>query len=223
MKTRISLTIILLMSLTECFSQFIDNYGVSTGLTYTNQLWYYSNSGTLNGSRNRGYKPGLEIFAMAEKELNRTFLVRSELGYLQKGFKNNVSLTSANGQIISYDHQNVLLNDVALDLKVKYKPFEFRVIPYAVAGFRGDYTISYRDINYSVAGSAGEYSLYGTVLHDMNRFNFGGLIGAGIILNNRIWFEACYNPSFTRSLKTSTLKIRDNCWELRVGFNINRI
>jgi hypothetical protein len=223
MKIKIILSFVVALITNTLFAQFVDNYGVNLGLTYANQLWKYNVVGNISGSQNKDFKPGLELFLMADKEINKVFLVRSELGYIQKGFKNNINVIATNGAPVNFEHQDVILNNLALDMSVEYKPFIFRVVPYALAGLRGDYMISYRDAKYTDPITGIEYNMYKTVLDEYNRFNLGGLIGLGAVFNNNIYFEAYYNPSITRNRDTSALKIRDNCWEVRVGFNINKL
>jgi hypothetical protein len=223
MKTRLFLLTIITLSTSCLHAQYIDNYGVNLGLTCTNQLWKYNVVGNISGSQNKEFKPGLELFFMADKELNNKFLVRSELGYIMKGFRNNINVTVATGVPADFEHKDVILNDLALDLGIQYRPFVFRVIPYAIAGLRGDYMVSYRDARYTDPNTGIEYSMYKSYLDEARKFNLGGLIGLGIKFNTNLYFEAYYNPSFTRSQNTSTLKTRDNCFEFRAGFNFNRL
>jgi hypothetical protein len=223
MKTKITFLALILLAPVCLQGQFIDNYGVNLGLTYANQLWKYNVIGNISGSQNKDFKPGLELFFMADKELNDKFLVRSELGFIQKGFRNNISVTGTTGLPVDFDNQNVNLNNLALNLGIQYRPFRFRVVPYAVAGLRGDYLLFYRDVKYKDTATGIEYSMYKSLLDEYKKFNLGGLIGMGVLFNNNIYFEAYYNPSITRNRNTSTLKIRDNSWEVRVGFNFNKL
>lgn len=215
MKQRLVLIIVLTFVAKLSYSQIIDRYGVNVGASYATQIWDYK---LVNVDSDNGYKFGLQAFLQAEKDLGDFLALRTEFGYIQKGFKNNLELTSA-----VTNNDNVILHDLALNLALKVNPIKADYSPYLLVGFRGDYMISYKDIEIEEPGSGLKFSMYELVIEDFNKFNLGGLLGLGIDIKNLIYFEIEYNPNFTKNLDATGLSVKDNCWGIKLGLNINKL
>ena len=214
------LTLILLTLITTHLSaQIIDKYGVNFGTSYTTQSWDYK---SFSGNQSNDYKVGLSAFLSAEKKLGKVISIRPEFGYIQKGFKNNLVLTFYDGSSAGSFNQNVVLHDLAANLGLKISPFDRKFSPYVVVGLRGDYLIAYKDVVVK-APDGSDYPMYKSMIDEFNKTNLGGLISLGIEFSDLIYFEAEYNPSITSSYDSELLRIRDDCWGVKLGININKL
>lgn len=221
MKKNILIIVILSFVSQYVNAQFIDKFGFNIGATYSNQLWDYKSFTTINPKQD--YKTGLSFFISAEKEIIRILSVRSELGYIQKGFKNNIESIGGNRFPQGVGGKNVNFHDVALNLEFKIKPFHFKWSPYALIGLRGDYMISHNDIALYGPPYADNSALFKTELDAFNKANLGGLAGIGLEFNERYYLEFEYNPAITSSYNIPGLEIKDNCWDFKLGLNINKL
>ncbi len=221
MKQRSILIFAFLLLAKFSFCQIIDRYGINIGASYSNQFWDYKllNIDDLNGR----YKIGIQAFAQAEKDLGKYFALRTELGYVQKGFKNNFDIVNAEGTLGPENEGNVILHDLALNIGMKIKPLNIKYSPYLLTGLRGDYMVSYKDIEVKDPGSGKYYGVYQSVIEGFNKFNLGGLIGLGVTIKDLIYFEVEYNPNFTNNLDKESWTIKDNCWGAKIGVNVNEL
>ncbi len=201
-------------------SQLIDRYGINVGTSYSIQIW---DNKLVNVDSDNEYKFGLQAFFQAEKDFGKLLALRTEFGYIQKGFKNSLALTSAEGTFVGTNNDNVILHDLALNIGLKIKPLETDFSPYFLAGLRGDYMISYKDVEIEEPGSGLKFNMYESIIEDFNKFNIGGLIALGIDIKGLIYFELEYNPNFTKNLDETGLNIKDNSWGAKIGLNINKL
>ena len=220
MKQRLVFILVLILIAKFSHSQIIDRYGINIGTSYSTQIWNYK---LVNVDSDNEYKIGLQAFLQSEKDFGNLLALRTEFGYIQKGFKNNVKLTSAEGTFIGTNNDNVILHDLALNLGLKVKPLKTDYSPYILVGIRGDYLISYKDIELEEPGSGLKFNMYESTIEDFNKFNLGGLIGLGIDIRDLIYFEIEYNPNFTNNFDDTGLSIKDNCWGAKIGLNINKL
>lgn len=220
MKQRLVLILVLTLIAKFSHSQIIDRYGINVGTTYSTQIWDYK---LINDDTDIEYKFGLQAFLQAEKDLGNLLALRTELGYVQKGFKNNIQLTFAEGTSAGINDDNVILHNLAFNIGIKIKPLKADYSPYLLAGLRGDYMISYKDIELEEPNSGMKFNMYESTIEDFNKFNFGGLIGWGIDIKDLIYFEIEYHPNFTKSFDDTGLSIKDNCWGAKIGLNINKL
>lgn len=219
MKKEILIIIILLMVIQYGRSQFFAKYGLNIGATYSNQSWEFKTYKKFY----KDYKKGLSIFLSSEKKLSRTLSLRSEFGYLQKGFKNNSGWSVNKVEVSGIKGRDVLINDLGLNVVFKVLPFNSKVLPYALIGFRADYILSYKDIEYIEQSSGSKFGMYDDEFNEFNKFNLGGLIGIGVEFNNLYYIDLEYNPAITNYYNSNWLKIMDDCWGLKFGININKL
>ena len=217
MKKTIKIIIFLILFAQLSFSQIIDRYGVNAGASYSTQFW----NSNLIPEPNTEYKVGFMAFISAEKNHGK-FGLRAEIGYLQKGFIKSDELLFSNGSVI-IKNKSVILHDLALNTGLKITPFKFAVFPYLFVGIRGDYMISHRNnMVFEEPGSGIKYKLWESLIDDFNKFNLGGLLGLGVDIKEIIYFEIEYNPNFTKNINAKYLKIKDNCYGVKLGVNINK-
>lgn len=220
MKKRLTFILSMVLLANLSYSQLIDRYGINIGATYSTQIWDYK---LVPIDSDNEYKFGLQAFLQAEKDFGNILAVRTEFGYLQKGFKNNLTYTFSDGTPATFYNDNVVLHDLALNLALKVKLLKSEISPYLLVGFRGDYMISYKDIEIEEPSSGLKFNMYESTIEEFNKFNVGGLIGLGINLKKLFYFEIEYNPNITKNLDNEGLSIRDNCWGAKIGLNINKL
>lgn len=220
MKQRLVLLIALTLIAKLSHSQIIDRYGINIGTSYSTQIWDYK---LVSVDSDNEYKFGFQAFLQAEKDFGNLLALRTEVGYIQKGFKNNLELTFPDGTSAGTDNENVILHDLALNIGLKIKPLKTNYTPYLLAGLRGDYMISYKDIEFEEPASGLKFNMHESTIEEFNKFNLGGLIGLGIDIKGLIYFEIEYNPNFTKNLDEKGLSIKDNCWGAKIGLNINKL
>lgn len=221
MKRKIVLIVFVLISAPRVLNgQIIDSYGINLGVSYSTQLWDYQ---SVPINLDTYYKAGLMAFIQAEKAVSKRFALRTELGYIQKGFKNKFEWMSADGASAHVNKDNVVLHDLALNLALKVKPYESDYSPYLVAGFRGDYLIAYQDVVIEEPESGLTWHLFESAIEEFNKLNVGGLLGIGIEFKKWFYLELEYNPNLTKNFKGEFLRIRDNCWGVKLGLNMNKL
>lgn len=220
MKQRLVLILAFILIANLSHSQIINRYGINIGTSYSTQLWDYK---LVPVDSDNEYKFGFQAFLQTEKDFGNLFALRTEIGYIQKGFKNNITFTSEEGTFVGTNNDNVILHDLALNLGIKIKPLKSDYSPYLMVGLRSDYMISYKDVEVEEPGSGLKFNIYESTIEDFNKFNVGGLIGLGIDIKDLVYFEIEYNPNFTKNLDNSGLSIKDNCWGAKIGLNINKL
>lgn len=220
MKTPITVLAIFLFATQTSYGQAIDRFGINIGVPYATQVWTHKNG---NFHHDIGYKIGFMSFLRVEKDLSSRFTLRTELGYVQKGFKNKLEFTDSNGESLGVKNDDVILHELAFNLGLKIRPFENFSLPYLHAGLQSEYLIAYKDITVNVSGSEMEFGFYESTLSDLNEFNVGVLAGLGINLNERFYFEIEYNPNITKSFESDNLEIRDMAWGAKIGVNLNKM
>ncbi|GAB1405688.1 MAG: porin family protein [Lentimicrobiaceae bacterium] len=196
MKQRLVLIIALTLMAKLSYCQIIDRYGINIGTSYSTQIWDFK---LIKVDSDNEYKPGLQAFLHVDKDLGDLFALRTELGYIQKGFKTNVALVFPDGTEAGRVTDNVIFHDLALNLGLKVKPLKIDYSPYFMVGLRSDYMIDYKDIEVEEPNSGMKIGILKSTIDEFNKFNFGGLIGLGIDIKDLIYFEIEYNPNFTKS------------------------
>lgn len=220
MKQRLVLFLALVLIAKTSYSQVIDRYGINIGTSYSTQIRNYK---LINFDSGNEYKFGLQASLQAEKDFGNLLALRTEVGYIQKGFKNNIQLVFADGTTVEANNDNVILHNLALNMGLKVKPLKTDYSSYLLAGLRVDYMISYKDIEIEGLGSGLKFGIYESTIKNFNEFNIGGLIALGIDIKDLIYFELEYNPNFTKNLDDNVLSIKDNCWGAKIGLNINKL
>ncbi len=221
MKKTFLIFIILIFFTNYGTAQIFDKYGLNIGTSYFNQLWNYKLI-TVDNS-NKDYKLGMSAFFSAEKKINRLFSIRPEIGYIQKGFKNNLNFTLADGTSAGSTKGNVIFNDLGLNIGLKTTPFSSKFNPYVLLGIRGNYMFSYKDVIFEEKGSGLKFNMYKSQIDEFNKFNLDGLIGIGLEINDLTYLEFEYNPAILSSFNDSGLEIMDNGWIFKLGINLNKM
>jgi hypothetical protein len=214
--------LVLLVFLSLAFnvsSQFtIDKYGVKLGVGFSSQLWDDKISSFV--STRKDYKAGISALISAEKQLNEFFSVRSELGYVQKGFKNDLDI-AMDSSTLKVKGLNVTYHNVAFNLGMKLIPFKATVVPYVVIGLRTDYMLSFKDIVTTEPNSGAEISVYKNEIDKFHAINLSGIVAFGLEYKNMLYIEYEYCPFTTNSYNDASLKIRDLYRSISIGYNLD--
>ncbi len=219
MKQKILLFLVFLFIEKFSYGQIVDRYGVSLGTSYSTQIWDYK---LVNIKPDNAYKLGLQAFLHTEKDFGKFLALQTEFGYLQKGFKDNITLTLLDGTTMKKINSNLILHNLALNLGLKVKPIATKYAPYFLIGLRSDYLISHKPIEFEEPNSGKKINLHEATIEDFNKFNLGGLLGVGFDIKGLIYFEIEYNPNFTKNVNSKALEIKDKCWGAKIGLNINK-
>lgn len=218
-KTMLSVLIILFCITAE--GQFIDNYGFKTGAGLSNQYWRYKNDPFSGSSGWNDYRTGFIGQVYAEKNLGRYLSFRPAIGYIQKGFLDEITFLTAEGYEIAVKDNRVVFHDLSLDLTLKVNPFNKSVKPYIVGGLRGDYLLDYRSVIIGFQGE--EYELNTKLYDDFNKFTMGAIIGVGVSFIDLFFLDLEYNPAISKNFNSDGLAIKDKYFSLTFGLNINRL
>lgn len=197
-------------------AQFIDRYSISVGTTYATQEWDYVN--WPDWENNKSYRLGFTAFLSAEKDLNKLFVFRSNFGYMQNGFTNDLKFTLIDGSDAGPVDKDVVFHNLILDLSFKFAPFSAEYSPYLFLGARGGYRISYNDAYFSEEASGKSYPVFGARIDELSKFGFSGIMGFGIDLGKSFYVEMEYNPGFKRKLIDEAVEIKDICWVAKLGY-----
>lgn len=200
-------------------AQIIDKYGLRIGGGFSNHYWDYKNEVLSDLSSWMENKIGLSIYLNAEKELTNYLSIRPEIGYLQKGFKDDIIITTVEGDEIDTVNTGVILHNLSANIGLKLSPFDFLIRPYLIAGIRGDYMIDYKDFEIEFQGET--YGLYKSVIDDFNKFTLSGLIGIGFEYSDLLYLDIEFYPAITKNLDYTGLSIKDRYFGLTIGLNIN--
>lgn len=202
-------------------AQIVDAYGLRIGAGFSNQYWEYKVDMISGLSSWRNNKLGPVVYLNAEKKLTQHLSVRPEIGYLQKGFQDDIIITPPGEEEIYTDNKNVILHNLSANIGLKISPFEFLIKPYFIAGIRGDYMMSYKDREIEYQGEI--HSLYKYIIDDFNQFTLSGLIGIGFEYQELLYIDFEFNPSLTKNLDNMALAINDRFFGLTIGLNASTL
>nr|WP_321356450.1 outer membrane beta-barrel protein [uncultured Draconibacterium sp.] len=216
MKQTLIFLCILLVGAVHVKAQFIDRYSVSVGTTYATQEWDYVN--WPDWENNKSYRLGFTAFLSAEKDLNNLFVLRTDIGYIQKGFLNDQELFVVDGTSAGTIDKDVIFHNLALGLTFKIAPFSTGFSPYALVGARGEYLLDYKDSYFTEEGSGLEFPMFGNRIDEFNKLGLNGVVGLGIELGNLFYFEIEYNDNLSRKTDDTAIEVSDICWVAKLGY-----
>lgn len=215
--------IIFLLTITTtqiAHAQILNKYGIGVGTSYTTQKWDFKLI-PFDPSYST-YKHGFTAFAFGEKTINKYLGIKSELGYIQKGFKFNLQQsTDFQSNEFIYD-KNMILHDLQLNTGLKVSPFPTSISPYAIAGIYINQMIANKKISIRESPYDEIYYLDEEIIDSYSKFTMGYFAGLGIEFNSLIYIELTYNPSLTNNFRDKSLTIHDLSWEFKLGVNLNK-
>jgi hypothetical protein len=168
-------------------------------------------------------KMGLAVYTTAEIKLNRFLSFRPEIGYIQRGFKENVIITfadSTGGVSTGIDsEEKATIHNLSIDLSIIIYPFDIKLKPYLLVGMRNDYLLWYKD-QFDFQGK--KYDISNSIIKDFNKFILSGLICLGFNYKELVYIELEYNPAITNNFDNSNLRIKERYFGINAGLYINR-
>ena len=212
---------LILISCITAIGQFIDNYGIKIGVGLSNQYWKYKNDRFSYLSGWNDNRTGLIGQVYAEKNFGRYLSFRPTTGYIQKGFIDDITLKTEDGEELGVKNNNVLFHDLSLDLVLKVIPVDKTIKPYIFGGVRGDYLLDYRSVIINFQGE--DHELDTDLYDDFNKFTLGTIIGVGVSYKDLLFLDLEYNPAITKNFESDGLAINDKYFSLTLGVNINRL
>ncbi|WP_321344605.1 outer membrane beta-barrel protein [uncultured Draconibacterium sp.] len=216
MKQTLIIFCILLFGVVNVKAQFIDRYSISVGTTYATQEW--NNPLSSAWKLNTDYRFGYAAFLSAEKNLNKLFVLQSDIGYMQKGFINDLDLYFVDGTSAGTIDKDVIFHNLALDLTFKITPFSTKFAPYVLLGARGEYLLDYKDSYFTEDGSGLVFPMLGDRINEFNKLGLNGVAGIGIELGNLFYFDIEYSHNLSRKTDDVALEIEDICWMAKLGY-----
>lgn len=201
--------------------QALEGFGFRIGGGTSNHYWNYIDVPDLSDWKDNKY--GLSFMVNAEMSLYQILSIRPEIGYIQKGFKNDITITMQQDEGINLEGENVVFHDLSGSVGLKVSPFHDNVKPYLIIGLRADYLLKYEDVTYEFEGN--EYGLYEdnlNILNNINKLTVSVLMGVGIEFNERYYLDFEYNPSLTNNYSNEKegLDISDRFIGLTFGLNV---
>jgi hypothetical protein len=202
--------------------QLLDGFGFRIGGGLSNHYWNYLDVPDLSYWKDNKY--GLSAMINAEIPLYQILSLRPEIGYIQKGFKNDLTSPMAQDIEIDLKGKDVIFHDLSASVGLKVSPFYKILKPYLTIGLRADYLLKYKDVTYEFEGH--EYGLYeddGNILNDINKLTLSVLMGIGIEYNERYYLDFELNPALTNNYSDKALNISDRFIGLTLGVNIKNL
>ncbi len=200
--------------------QMVDKYGIRIGGGVSNQYWDYKS----HLSSWKGNKFALSIYINAEKKLNDFLSIRPEIGYLQKGYVDDIEYRGTEGEVVNTIDKRVIFHDLSCNIGLKISPFDFAIKPYLIAGFRGDYMVGFRGVEVEYQGQIiTPYKDVNDIIEGFNKFTLSGLIGVGLEYKDLLYLDIEFNPAITKNFHSTELSIKDRYLGATVGFNINTL
>jgi hypothetical protein len=199
------------------YCQFLNNYGIKSGIGITSQYWKHKMPDPLPSDwRIDKIGPICQIYI--EKSIGKTISLRPELGYIQRGFTDESNFSDENGEYIPIKNNHVVFHYISTDLDIVLTPIHTQIKPYLFGGIRSDYLIGFRDIVF-YDKTIETYNSYG----DYKKFTFGIVLGIGVTCCNILSFEFEYNPSITKSFSDDFLDTRDRLFGITMAINIEQL
>lgn len=201
--------------------QLLDGFGFRIGGGLSNQYWNYLDFPDLSEWKDNKY--GLSAIINAEKNIYQILSIRAEIGYIQKGFKNDIAFVMQQEEI-ELQGEDVIFHDLTVSAGLKVAPFNKIVKPYLIIGLRTDYLLKYEDITFEFEGQ--EYGLYEDVMdimNDINKLTAGVLMGIGFDYNELIYLDFEINPALTNNYSDREKNISDRYIGLTLGLNIKNL
>lgn len=216
MKNKLVAALILLFC-TTANGQLFDNYGIKLGTCLSNQYWNYKYLASLSAWN--AYKFGLIGLIYAEKNISPKVALRPSLGYIQKGYGQQISIIQPDGKLLAIVDNNAVFHNLSIDFALKVSPFEKPVKPYIYFGFRWDYLLGVT----SVIDYNGEEVRIGTQVYaGFSKLTMGALLGIGVSFKNLVTLELDYNPGLTKNYNSNEVVVNEECFGLTVGLYIDR-
>lgn len=212
------LVLVILLPITYQASSQQLNCGFRVGVGTFNQNWKFDNL-PFSGWRNE--KAGITTFVFGELNHNNHFGTKLELGYLKKGYYNDLSSKGPNG--IIYNERSSFtadFNTFYLGLSERITFFKSNLRPYIKMGAnlqlipKGEI----ENHNLIVVDKTQELLMFKA---DWTNLTYNANLGIGLTYKELLFMEIEYSPSITPLVDMEHTTVHDRYFALSVGLNIN--
>ena len=196
-------------------AQILRDVGIKTGISISKQNWTYN---SIDKVLKKDYRIGLNIALNFEWFNNDYVTLITDIGYIQKGFKEEIMMTTVDnpesGPLKTFDTRfDYMYFSPQLKIRKEFNDF----IPYVFAGPRIDYQLFYKsDFELSVIEKDFEKIIFGLNYGLGIAYRIKG-IGISLEFTNFYDFTNIMNTQPTQN--TTGLKIRNNAFTINLGIH----
>lgn len=194
-------------------AQCIDKFGMSASYSRVSQVWG-------NGLGSYGFKKeplhSFSAFLFAETYMNRSFSLRSQLGYQGAGYAPTIIYDAS--APLSFP-EGARIHQLAMDVSLKGYLASKDLRPYLFGGVRSGYILDINILN--------PYDIWDIYVPQVDAGNFkkwglNAVTGLGLEWNQRLFLEAEYNHGFTPSFQYENTRGYDRGVSFRLGYSFIR-
>ena len=200
--------------------QFLENYGLKAGLGFANQYYDYDNFSSPTGWRD--YKAGFQCQLFAEKKLIQYLSLYTSAGYVQKGYRDDITVTDEEKACTFNDRLLMNLHNLNMDICLKAIFVKEKLLPYLLCGLRNEFllncTSKLRRTDYK-----NSELIVPIHLKEYNIFNLSLLLSFGLSFKDVVFMEIEYNSNLTNTFRSKSLIVDDKYFGISLGCNLNKI
>jgi hypothetical protein len=199
--------------------QLVEKYGIRIGGGLSKQI--IKNEIPFYYKEKTDYKFGFCGFLNIQNKLSNHFSLNTELGYVQKGFQQEIIFTDGTGNELGLGNPSLTLHNLTGGLSIKFHPIKTSNDLYLKIGTRIDYLVGFDDYiltvyNYSIG-------FYEPTINFSNKWTLGGVFGLGYEMKEIVYIDVEFNPTFTDKFPGKFKSIKDSYLGLTLGLNINKL
>ncbi|MFA5418367.1 MAG: outer membrane beta-barrel protein [Bacteroidales bacterium] len=219
--------------MTICYFSFANasfaqtfNYGVNIGVGSFNQKWELPNWSDKYPGWNKE-KIGMTFHIFGELEHGSHFGTKLELGYIRKGFTQDLSFEKPDGTIDYYEPRKANYNTITIGISENIYLLKSKFNPYIKLGINTNVILNkdFKNSTLVIRDGTGSLLIVGDYPNslDWNNITFNGILGLGVTFEQLLFVELEYIPAITKLIDMKYIKIYDRCIGLTVGININQL
>jgi opacity protein-like surface antigen len=190
-------------------------FGATAGMSIANQTIDYNDQSDIPGvSIDFNYRAGLAFGLMAEYPVSQYVTVRPQVQYVQKGFKDNIILTTPQGPVGNgTDTYKQRIDYLSIPVLAKVvPPLNSFVVPYALAGPRLDFKVNDKS----------DFFTDEQLSNGAKSTVFGLSLGAGVQKTlpsgGTLLVEGLWDWDLTNSMEMTTLDSKNKSFLIQVGY-----
>ncbi|MDY0077102.1 MAG: hypothetical protein RBR87_07465 [Bacteroidales bacterium] len=196
------------------------DYGIEVGVGAFNEKWT-SDMFPLKGWGKD--KSGLTVSVFGVVKHTSNLSTKLELGYMNKGFINDLSWEYPDGSVVTPYSFRTDLKTLKLGLgeRITFLASNFR--PFVDVGFNVQY-VPESEIGNRPMVFMGKDAVPQIVYdYKWNTITFNGTVGIGLIYRQLVYIKVEYNYAFTKLLDDKGVEVIDRAFVGSVGVNINEL
>ncbi|MHB1276925.1 MAG: outer membrane beta-barrel protein [Bacteroidia bacterium] len=194
-------------------AQSVDKFGISGSYSRVSQVW-----GNDPGLHGFGKEPlhSFSAFIFAESYLNRSFSLRSQLGYQGVGYA-PTRVYDASGPYSN--PEGARIHQVALDMALKAYLGNKDLRPYLFGGLRSGYIL---EVSILEPYPTWDFYVPEFDAGNFNKWGLSAITGVGLEWKQRLFFETELNLGFTPSFHYENTRGYDRGVSFRLGYSFIR-